>query len=52
MKFQKVRYLWLNRAGLRDLDGLVAALPLLEELYVDTFLCLVLTFVMRSGSLQ
>jgi len=32
-KFQNVRYLWLNRAGLTDLDG-IESLPMLEELYV------------------
>mmetsp|Transcript_4178 Transcript_4178/g.10182 ORF Transcript_4178/g.10182 Transcript_4178/m.10182 type:complete len:655 (-) Transcript_4178:291-2255(-) len=35
VKFQKVRYMWLNRAGLQDLDGIVAALPVLEELYIS-----------------
>ena len=32
-RFANVRYLWLNRAGLRELDG-ISSLPMLEELYV------------------
>ncbi|CAD7970393.1 unnamed protein product [Amoebophrya sp. A25] len=34
VKFQNVKFLYLNRAGLRELDG-IAALPQLEELYIS-----------------